>query len=229
MARRQLSLRDLQAFITEWMRCNYPNLEPEQVVIRSRGCPIAFSAPIFPAALVHEPRRANRHAPAPAVIAPGCTRNDDLPAGEQSPALWPARARSEAAARKGKYDTLSHLRSKGEAGLLDGPAGHQRRRAAGSACKATTCPFWRTRHADYHTPPPANDLAAQLIDGGWEAGVPEHVTDQTADIDRRVCRFKCCLRRRGRGMAYRPFSQDSRLGRRYRVVAQCACGHTEEL
>lgn len=78
----------------------------------------------------------------------------------------------------------------------------------------------RTAHSACHT---VEELVMQL--DGFTAGLPAHITEETADIDRRICERKRCPECGYRGMEYRPFH----LKMRYRVLAVCSCGCAEEI
>jgi hypothetical protein len=71
---------------------------------------------------------------------------------------------------------------------------------------------------------PAALAALYLL--GWEDGAPRHITPETLEVDRRVCRALRCPHCRRRGLGFHPL----RSGRRYRVLAACAgCRHHEEV
>lgn len=67
------------------------------------------------------------------------------------------------------------------------------------------------------------ELALQL--DGFAPGLPAHVSEETAAIDRRCCRRRRCPECGHRGMEYRPFHRRAT----YRVLAVCSCGGTEEI
>ena len=72
---------------------------------------------------------------------------------------------------------------------------------------------------------PALDLAALLLQSGYQPGVPAGLTPESQAVDRGSCRRLRCAACGRRGMDYRPHYK----GARYRVLAACpACGHQEE-
>jgi hypothetical protein len=75
------------------------------------------------------------------------------------------------------------------------------------------------------TIPTAETLTAAFLAEGRRPGLPDHLDARTAAIDRRTCRRLRCPACHRRGLACQPWTD----GRRYRVLAPCACGAAEEM